>query len=60
MKKAYIVVMWDMSDDSETVLNVYLSKLTAEAAIETYKANDIKWKREGVTYFLTITDLIED
>lgn len=60
MKIAYIVVMWDIGDDSETILGVYLSKSAAEAAVTKLEDEDIKYKKKGFSYWVAEAPLVEE
>ena len=60
MKNAYLVIMWDIGDDSETILGVYLSKSAAETAVTKFEDDDIKYKKQGFTYFVAEAPLIEE
>jgi len=60
MKTAYMVVMLDFGDDSETILGVYLSKSAAEAAVTKLEDEDIKYKKMGFSYFIAEAPLIEE
>lgn len=55
-----MVVMWDFGDDSETILGVYLSKSAADAAVTKLEGDDIKYKKQGFTYFVAEAPLIEE
>lgn len=54
MKKAFILVRWDISNDSETILGVYLTRSAAEA--EQFELEELY----TYDYWIVETDLIEE
>lgn len=60
MKNAYLVVMWDIGDDSETIIGVYLSKSAAETAVTKLEDEDITYKKMGISYWVVEAPLIEE
>jgi hypothetical protein len=54
-KRVYILVRWDLSDNSETLLKAFTNKNSAKAEMENLEK--IKGRKK-LNYFITETELV--
>lgn len=55
MEKVYILIRWNMDDDSDTILKAYADEKTAKAEMENLEKTK---GRKTFNYFITETELV--